>query len=290
MDGTVGPEDPGTPKTPAPPATGEGAPDQAGWAAAPGQGPWSGPPPPTPPPTKSRKSNRVAASVVAIVVVIGVRFGIEALFGEATKPGGLVNKTIVSEDFSDPSSGWYTVSDATRIIKYAGGKYDIRLLTKGDEIESVKYLPSGKWGAMSVEATAQPVGSAKGAFGIGCVMSTDTGSGSQLVSGTMYVFLVSPSNGKYVIAKGASGGSSASLKQGSLPSGALPGAGPNDLKAACSTSGGTSTSLMFFLNGKQVATVADPSGPGGFNGIALVVFSLEAKAEVTFDNAVMKRI
>lgn len=228
------------------------------------------------------------AGLIVIVVLIASRVGIPALFGEAAEPGGLVNRTINSEDFSDGPGEWGTESSGTATAEVSDSTYNIHLQNKDDELWPAFFDYERSWESIAVEASARPLGDGRTGFGIGCVMSTNDQSGGP-GTGSTYTFAILPWKESYVIIHDDLDGKNEVIEMGTVPAESIFGPGPLHLRATCSTTEGTSTDLAFFVDSRQIAIATDPDGPGAFNGMEIGAFTMDANGEVRFDDTVMKR-
>lgn len=291
--------------------TGDDGADRPGWGTQPGSGTagspgsadqWASagrqaPTPPgppkeqsPPPPQPKGKRQSVVASLTVIVVLIALRFGLPTLFGEATAPGGLVHRTIDSEDFSDGPGQWGTGSSGTAHAEVSGGTYNMHIPKQNDELYAGIYLAEERWGSIAVEASVRPVGQARTAFSIGCMMSIEDQPGQELTSGTTYWFSIVAWRGAYVIFRHEEGGEDSVLEQGKIPAHVISGSGFFRLRATCRTTGGTTTDLAFFVGSEQLAATTDAGGPGAFNGMGISAYTMDPDGEVRFDDTVVKRI
>jgi hypothetical protein len=226
-----------------------------------------------PPAASSRRGGRliVAAIVVAVVAIPTIAFVV-------TKPGGVGNKAILKDDFSDPSSGWKTNTDARGSIGYVNGAYQMTVNKAKGDLESFATLSGDKsYDGVGVAADALASGG-KGYAMVAC--STDSFE-------RFYGFAFSPDDGSYLIVKVNSDGGSI-LAQGTVGF-SVQAAGTNVVSGQCVADGSSATRLSLQVNGNQVREVEDQGGFTRFFGLGLGVLSADGGTTIRFDNATITR-
>ena len=212
-------------------------------------------------------------AVVAIGSVVLV------VVNQPTAPGGLLNETIVEDDFSNPNTGWKTSTNKTVTIGYVNGTYRMLLKKPHRDLSSFGGILNKSFGAVSVEVDVKSTG-APGVVGVECV--TGQGSGS-------YDFVVRPETGEYFIGKFNETSGEKVLTRGENTAVR---SGTNHIKGECvGATGRKAAVLTMWVNGQYVTRFNDPHGFQTFDGIGVFILSLEkAPTEAAFDNALMSRL
>jgi hypothetical protein len=200
--------------------------------------------------------------------------------GQPTEAEGQPNKTLLEDDFSKPKCGWTTRKDPSLTAGCVNGAYRILLKHPKDDYES--FVPINEsLRAVSVEVDATSIG-APGLVGVLC--SLDHGLGDY------YAFLIRPDAGEYFIFKTTPTNGGRVLTRGRARAAVLP--GTDDIKGECM--GGTAgepTVLTMWVNGHQLAQLGDSGGFHAFDGLGLMVFSLEKSGTGgVFDKARMSGV
>jgi hypothetical protein len=214
----------------------------------------------------------------AAVAVVAIGLVVLAVVYRPTSPGGLLNETIVEDDFSDPNTGWKTSTNKSATIGYMNGTYRM-VLKKPHQDRSSLEIHDTSFGAVSVEVDVKSTG-APGVVGVECVTGQRSGS---------YDFFIWPETGEYVIGKFNKTSGAKVLTRGENTA---VHSGTNHIKGECvGATGRKGTVLTMWVNGQYVTRFNDPHGFQTFDGIGLFIASLEkAPTEAAFDNALMSRL
>jgi hypothetical protein len=179
-----------------------------------------------------------------------------------------------SDDFSDPSSGWWKYQDIHEWERYDGGKYKVTLYGPGGSSR----IWFGKGGTtcpeirVSLDATVavdNPTGNPVNYYGI-----TFGSSGTTLYG--LYIY----TDGYFRLEKKA-GAVYTDLIPRTYSSWINPGLAGNHLMVDAGVDG-----ITVVVNGHVLGTASDPSYAGGDQGLSIARFSGTNVFEVVFDNFV----
>lgn len=174
------------------------------------------------------------------------------------------------DDFSSPSSGWDSIRDTIGMTDYDQGGYRIQV----NEPSNDYWGNPGLWltdAIITVEARKYG-GPEDNDFGIIC----------RYVDMDHYYAFLASSDGYYAITK-VDGAVAEPLGQDQLlPTSAIQ-PGTNTLRASC-----VGSTLTFFINGTQVASVEDFSFSGGDVGLIAGTFA-EPGTDMLFDNFAVQK-
>lgn len=178
---------------------------------------------------------------------------------------------LFADDFSDPTSGWYTNGDPASPGFYDSGGYR---LMKTQPQGAVWALPGRLFGDVRIEVDATKMGGIDdNYFGIMCRVqgTTDTAS--------FYVLLIS-SDGYYGIGKRVNEGPLELVEQDAMyfSSHINQGNSTNHITAICS-----GTRIALYVNGELLVEVEDASLASGQIGLMVGAFDVEG-TDILFDN------
>ena len=231
------------------------------------------------PASRGRSLFRKSGVWFGVVAVVAIGLVVLAVVYRPTSPGGLLNETIVEDDFSNPNTGWKTSTNKTVTTGYVNGTYRMVLKKPHRDRASLGGILNKSFSAVSVEVDVKSTG-APGAVGVECLI--DQGSGS-------YDFVVRPETGEYFIGKfnETSGGKVLTRGENTAVR-----SGTNHIKGECvGATGQKAAVLTMWVNGQYVTRFNDAHGFQTFDGIGVLILSLEkAPTEAAFDNALMSRI
>jgi hypothetical protein len=179
---------------------------------------------------------------------------------------------LFSDDFSDTSSGWDQVDEASKVTDYANGGYRMWLTDTQYDIWANPYKNFSGYVSVEVDATLV-AGPENNDFGIQCnYQDVDN----------FYFGLIS-SDGYAVIGKVEAGSSTyLSADQMQPVAGINSGSTPNRIRFDCNNG-----ELTLYANGNQVAYVAyDSSFTGGDVGLQVGTFD-QGGVDMLFDNFVV---
>ncbi len=282
---------PATRPAPPPPWT-------AGYPVVPQPNPYAYSPPSryTYAPPSHRGRNVIIGSIVATLVIVvavvaisasqspktQVSAGTSAAAAQApttppasTSPDGITassplvlakGKSVFSDDFTDPESGWDTGTDADSTYAYTPDGYSMSSHVPAHFLSYAPYDMPAQQVSLSVTAVEAPGAHPGAGFGVTCRRGPD--STSQL----RYEFVVSNS-GDWFVERNQGDPSIAAeptiLREG--PTQLTPGASALTVSGVCATlADGTTTRLALFINGTKVVdmlNVATADGPGWLGGI-----------------------
>jgi len=253
--------------------------------------------PPGPGDTNGRRRGLLIGIPVA-VVVIGVLAAVllssgggKSNSGGAAPPastgasGGV--RTIFSDNFSNPASGWEGVDDANAKEGYDQGTFRMVIKTPKFRAQTDTQFSGSAFRSdlinladVGVEADAEKLSTTNLAYGLTCRRGT---------SGEYYAGLVY-SDGQATIEKveppGRSGGGV--LGAAALPSATAP--GRKHLRLECSGAAGGNVALRLFVNGAAAVAGNDPQGLAP-SPVGMFAFSFDGvPTEVAFDNFAVKTL
>ena len=182
-------------------------------------------------------------------------------------------KTILSDDFTDPSSGWSRAKNQDYTLEYKNGNYHILINPSSNGGQAVWI--DGSYTNISVEADAQETsGSDDGTIGVACRAGKN---------GDMYTFEFAQ-NGSYSINKLDSSGNSTSLTEGTLNPNTVIQNDVNHIEGVCD-----GDTLTMLLNNQVLAQAQDSDYTKG--GIGMIVnpgSSGDNSMDVLFSHFVVK--
>jgi len=174
---------------------------------------------------------------------------------------------LVSDDFSDPSSGWPASQSALGAYGYRQGQYFIQV-SEPDTLLWAGPPELSRDVQIGVDAVWSSSG-ASGYYGLLCRIQDEQ---------NFYYFVVTPASGEYTIGKYVNGQFNSLLAGGWNASSAIPSAGETiRLQAVCA-----GDRLSFYVNSALLSEVNDPLFTSGKTGVAAA--ALQTQAEVLFDN------
>ena len=186
------------------------------------------------------------------------------------------SNTLFQDDFSDTNSGWDRADWESGITDYNSGTY--RMLVKIPSYDIWANPGRSFDGDIRVEADATKVaGEYDDDYGLICRYSGEP-------SAPNYYYFIISSDGYAVIGKVTAGESVYISSEKMNPSDAIrQGMATNHLQADC-----IGSTLTFYVNGQQVASVSDTSFTAGDVGFIAGTFEIPS-AEFSFDNLVVSR-
>jgi hypothetical protein len=242
-----------------------------------------GPAAPRPPAGETRRfgRRRRIASALVVATLLAIRIGSEVFATHSNEPQALPSGAIVRDDFSRSDSGWKSSSGPNASAGYEGGAYLIDL-RRGAEENAWLNVNGASLSAIRVQADVRRTSGEQVVLGVDCVVR-------EAASEALYLFLIMPTTGEYLILRG-SGGHSVALADGldQTPGVIDRGDAENTVEGDCLTTG-VQTSLALTVNGSELADVQDPHPLGTFEGIGLSA-GAPAGATATFDNAQMDQL
>jgi len=179
---------------------------------------------------------------------------------------------LYQDDFSDPNSGWPSVSDADKSAQYSNGQYLMQAIAAKQDIWA---HPGQNFDNVSITVDATKSGGAENNdFGIVCRYKDNN---------NFYFFLVS-SDGYQAIGKYVEGNFSYLSADKMQPTTAVKsGTATNSLRADCNGS-----TLTLYANGQMLSTTTDPSFTMGDVGLMVGTFE-EPNVSIQFDNFVVTK-
>ena len=144
-----------------------------------------------------------------VAIAIALRFILPLAFGSATAPGGVLNKTVFTENFDKPSEGWVVESTSRHDARFVGGAYEIVTKNPKDDAESFKFLSDKTFASVAVQVKGTQSGGA-GLWGVVCASLIDPSSNAA----TGYLFALIPGNQAWFMARVESSNDQPLLAQG----------------------------------------------------------------------------
>ena len=218
------------------------------------------------------QSNQTASTVSAPINVAPTAAP-AATPTEAIPTPVLFSKTLFTDDFSDPSSGWSRAKSQDYTLEYKNGKYHILINPSSNGGQAVWI--DGSYTNLSVETDAQETsGSSDGTIGVACRAGKNGG---------MYTFEFTQ-NGSYGINKLDSSGNSTSLTEGTLNPNTINQNNINHIEGVCD-----GDTLTMLLNNQVLAQAQDSDYTKG--GVGMIVnpgSGGDNSMDVLFSNFVVK--
>lgn len=243
-----------------------------------------------PPPEERRASNPnarliIIAAVAAVLILVVGAVGVSLVLAaersnqstaaapKGTRSPGPVGPTtpltatsgrsIFSDEFHDPNSGWDTIANsADADYGYSNGTYVVTAKGDFNYFEPSPYSEPKQQISASVTATLDVHTPPDAGFGVDCFR----GEGSALVS---YQF-TADADAKWYVQRAIGDASTAvptTLAKGSLGSAPAPGVLPVTLVGVCaSQSDGVTTRLVLFVDAKKVADLTDTASESSNQG------------------------
>jgi hypothetical protein len=185
-------------------------------------------------------------------------------------------RIVLQDDFSDPTSGWYSGVSEESEVSYAEGGYRIlqkqaRLGWAYSELE-----PSLLALRLEVEAT-QLAGTSEDEVGALCY--------TDVVSDVGYIFGIDPVDRSYYVS--AFRGDDYRDLESSEADAIRPQEEENRLRIECIASRDGPTVLTLAVNGQAIVRTEDERGRREFDGVGFFVDSTEGGAEAVFDDLVV---
>jgi hypothetical protein len=182
-----------------------------------------------------------------------------------------VRKTLFEDDFSDPTSGWPSSSDADKYADYSGdGRYLIQVIAAQHD---VWVHPGEDFADVRIEVDAtKSFGPDNNDFGIIC----------RFQDSDNFYYLIVSSDGYQVIGKYQDGDSQYLSAEKMQPTTAMDaGNATNHIRADCNGS-----TLTLYANGRQLASVTDSSFSSGDIGLIVGTFD-EPDVGILFDDLIV---
>ena len=174
---------------------------------------------------------------------------------------------LLSDDFSDPSSGWPASQSALGAYGYRQGQYFVQV----SEPDTLLWAgPPQVYRDVRIGVNAVWSGaSSSGYYGLLCRIQDEQ---------NFYYFVVTPASGEYTIGKYVKGQFNSLLAGGWNSSPSIPTAGQTThLQAVCA-----GDHLSFYINSELLNEVNDSLFASGKTGVAAA--ALQTQADVLFDN------
>lgn len=217
---------------------------------------------------------RVRLGVWGLLAVLVVGCG----GSEGEAPELRAGKTVLQDDFSDPSSGWPSGGSEVDEGGYVDGAY--RLFLKQDRLswaDSEPFEPSLLALRLELEAT-QLDGTSGDSLGALCY--------TDVVSDVGYMFEISPLDGS-VFVSAFRGDDYRDLYSQDSVNAVRPEKEENHMRAECVASRDGPTVLTLAVNGESLVRAEDERGRGRFDGVGFFVNSMEGGSEVLFDDLIV---
>lgn len=187
-----------------------------------------------------------------------------------------LDEIVLSEDFSDPGTGWFTETDPAFRFSYVDGFYEILVDRPLENRYSFKWFDE-RYRSIGVDAVSGTARYATrpGTGGLMCVATQDPVDA--------YVFGLDQFAGRYSVMRIEDGGEPVSIADGRSDA-ILDSGFTNRVQGRCTVRGkGSRVDLSLYVNGVEVTTVSDVGGFDRMIGMGMYADSVDGGTDIRFD-------
>jgi hypothetical protein len=187
--------------------------------------------------------------------------------------GGSTLETLASDDFSNPSSGWFVGETAEAEASYQDGEYRLSAITPDlARFSLLDFAVPLDHVLLEADATLRSPPSDADGVGIGCFASEAEGYVASIYPDGSYDIGVDPADSEQIFL----------LTEGTSPDAIEPAGATNRIGIECNS--GLPAVVTLTVNGTKVAEARHDEGLRDFHIVGLVVFAGPDAATAHFDN------